>query len=157
MILTIDKGSYTGNIGKDISFHRLYAPNSPHTTTKNVRDCKSCHSDAATLGYGKGSLIYEIKNSKGTWIFTPEYALNSHDNLPEDAWIPFLKNVDKKVINSTRTDFRPFNVGEQKQMLLVGACLQCHKDDSKVMQQTLEFGLQPILNKISKSCVLPNK
>jgi hypothetical protein len=155
MILTIDKGSFTGKTGTDVSFHRLYAPNSPHTTTKQVRDCKSCHSNSATLGYGKGSLKYDTKNDKGTWIFTPEYALNSHDNLPEDAWIPFLKKTDKNVVNSTRTDFRPFNVEEQKRMLLVGACLQCHKDDSKVMKQTLEFGLEPILKKKSAKCVLP--
>jgi len=157
MILTIDKGSYTGNIGEDISFHRLYAPNSPHTTTKQVRDCKSCHSNSATLGYGKGSLVYDIKNGKGKWIFTPEYALNSHDNLPEDAWIPFLKKVDKSVVNSTRTDFRPFNLEEQKSLLFVGACLQCHKDDSKIMKQTLEFGLKPVLKNLSKACILPDK
>lgn len=41
-------------------------------------------------------------------------------------------------------------------MLLVGACLQCHKDDSKVMKQTLEFGLKLIFKKITKACILPN-
>ena len=155
MILTIDKGSFRGKPGEDISFHRLYAPNSPHTTTKQVRDCKSCHSNSATLGYGMGSLVYKIENNKGSWDFTPEYALNSHDHLPEDAWIPFLKDVDDSVVNSTRTDFRPFNVEEQKQMLLVGACLQCHADDSEVMRQTLELGLQPMLKKVSEECILP--
>ena len=155
MVLTIDKGSFKGNPGEDVSFHRLYAPNSPHTTTKQVRDCKSCHSNSAALGYGMGSLVYEIKNNKGSWVFTPEYALNSHDDLPEDAWIPFLKETDKNVVNSTRTNFRPFNVEEQKQMLLVGACLQCHKDNSKVMRQTLELGLQPVLKKVTKECILP--
>lgn len=155
MILTIDKGSYRGEPGKDISFHRLYAPNSPHTTTKEVRDCKSCHANSATLGYGMGSLVYKIENNKASWVFTPEYALNSNDNLPEDAWIPFLKEVDKSVVNSTRTNFRPFNIKEQKRMLLVGACLQCHKDDSRVMKQTFEDGLEPVLKRVTKECILP--
>ena len=155
MILTIDKGSYVNKPENDIAFHRLYAPNSPHTTTKNIRDCKSCHADPATLGYGNGSLVYQINNKKGKWIFTPEYALNPVDNLPEDAWIPFMKAVDKSTVNSTRTNFRPFNVEEQKKMLFIGACLQCHKDDSKVMKQTLELGLKLTLKQISESCVLP--
>lgn len=142
---------------EEIFLSIVYAPNSPHTTVKQVRDCKSCHSNSATLGYGKGSLDHDIKNGKVSWIFTPEYALNSHDNLPEDAWIPFLEKVDKIVVNSTRTDFRPFNVEEQKAMLFVGACLQCHKEDSKVMKQTLEFGLKPILKNLSKACILPDK
>ena len=156
MILTIDKGSYVGNPENDISFHRLYAPNSPHTTTKAVRDCKSCHSSSATLGYGNGTLVYDTNNNKGKWVFTPEYALNPNDNLPEDAWIPFLKNVDKGVVNSTRADFRPFNVEEQKKLLFVGACLQCHDDNSKVMRQTLELGLKFTLQNLSDSCVLPD-
>lgn len=155
MILTIDKGSYVGNPENDVSFHRLYAPTSPHTTTKAVRDCKSCHSNSATLGYGNGTLVYDINDNKGKWVFTPEYALNPNDNLPEDAWIPFLKDVDESVVNSTRADFRPFNVEEQKRLLLVGACLQCHKDDSKVMIQTLELGLNLTLQNLSTSCIVP--
>jgi len=157
MILTIDKGSYADKkIGEDVSFHRLYAPNSPHTTTKNVRDCKSCHSNAASIGYGNGTLNYEIKNKIGKWVFTPEYELNANDNLPEDAWIPFLKKEPKSLTKSTRSDFRPFTVEEQKKLLLVGACLQCHKDNSKVMKQTMDLGMKLVLKKLSKSCILPS-
>ena len=43
MIMTIDHGSYD-NSDKENSFHRLYAPNSPHTISKASRNCKSCHS-----------------------------------------------------------------------------------------------------------------
>ncbi len=156
MILTIDKGSYSGKkIGEDVSFHRLYAPNSPHTTTKEVRDCKSCHTNATTLGYGKGTLDYSVENGIGKWIFTPEYQNNPNDQLPEDAWIPFLIEVEKEVINSTRLDFRPFSVKEQKQILLVGACLHCHQEDSKVMQQSLLNGIEPLLKNLNKNCILP--
>ena len=35
MILTIDKGSYSGKeIGEDVTFHRLYAPNSAGCLSK---------------------------------------------------------------------------------------------------------------------------
>ncbi|AMC09767.1 hypothetical protein Lupro_00135 [Lutibacter profundi] len=156
MILTIDKGSYKGKEkGTDLSFHRLYAPNSPHTTSKKVRDCKSCHVNSAAIGYGNGELKYNIKNNIGKWVFNPEYALNENDGLPEDAWIPFLKEVDQNTINSTRLDFRPFTVVEQKKILLIGACLQCHKSDSKVMQQSLVKGIKPLFQKLTKKCILP--
>ncbi|MFK5879336.1 MAG: hypothetical protein QM478_07550 [Flavobacteriaceae bacterium] len=154
MVMTIDRGSYTG-VEDDHLFHRLYAPNSPHTTTKEVRDCKSCHNNSATLGYGNGELVYTIDNGIGTWIFTPEYELNPNDNLPEDAWIPFMKEVDKDIVNSTRADFRPFTVKEQRQLLLVGACLQCHTEDSKIMKESLVDGIAPLLKKLNEQCILP--
>ncbi len=154
MILTIDKGSYEGKeIGEDVSFHRLYAPNSPHTTVKEARDCKSCHTNPEAIGYGKGELTFNTSNRK--WNFKPEYALNQNDNLPEDAWIPFLKPVHDSIVNSTRTDFRPFSVEEQKELLLVGACLQCHKPESKIMKQSLIKGVKPLLKNLDEHCVIP--
>ena len=153
MILTIDHESFGGDANKN-SFHRLYAPNSPHTISKAVRDCKSCHSNPVAIGYGNGKLTYVTAKGYGEWKFKADYDLNPNDNLPEDAWIPFLVKNKAKIV-STRTDFRPFNVSEQKQILLVGACLQCHKDDSNVMQQTLEKGLDKVLLNVTKDCILP--
>ncbi len=156
MILTIDKGSYAGkDVGEDVSFHRLYAPNSPHTTTSKVRDCKSCHMNPASLGYGNGELIYNIENKQGKWTFIPEYELNPNDNLPEDAWIPFLIEADKETVNSTRLDFRPFTVKEQRELLLVGACLNCHEETSTIMQQSLIDGIDYMLKNLDKNCILP--
>ncbi len=154
MILTIDHKSFDPNSKKENSFHRLYAPNSPHTIAKEVRDCKSCHSNPAAIGYGNGKLIYDVSKGVGEWNFIADFDNNPNDNLPEDAWIPFLEETPHKIV-STRSDFRPFTIEEQKQLLLVGACLQCHKEDSKVMQQTLEVGLNPLLLKVTKSCILP--
>ncbi|WP_117884679.1 hypothetical protein [Aureibaculum luteum] len=155
MVLTIDNQSYSKDTNDLNTFHRLYAPNAPHTIAKKVRDCKSCHANSEAIGYGKGTLVYNTDNSSGNWQFTPEYALNENDNLPEDAWIPFLKEPKAKIV-STRTDFRPFNLKEQRNILLVGACLQCHAEDSKVMQQALIKGLDTMLLKINIACVLPS-
>ena len=156
MILTIDHESFNNDKKDKNSFHRLYAPNSPHTITKKSRDCKSCHSDPAAIGYGAGKLKYDTSKGYGEWLFTADYDLNPNDKLPEDAWIPFLEKQTAKVF-STRTDFRPFTIKEQKRILLVGACFQCHKEDSNIMKQSLEFGLDPLLLKLSDECILPKK
>lgn len=154
MILTIDKGSYTdGKIGENVSFHRLYAPNSPHTTISKARDCKSCHNTPEAIGYGKGSLTFDIKTAK--WNFVSEFALNSFDKLPEDAWIPFLKPVQDSVVNTTRTDFRPFSVEEQQEILLIGTCLLCHDSHEEVMQSSLIDGINPLIKRLSKNCIVP--
>ena len=90
----------------------------------------------------------------GTWVFEPEYAINPSDGLPEDAWIPFLKE-SKALKLSTRTDFRPFNLAEQQLILMVGSCLQCHAEDSKIMKESLMTGINPLLLKLTKQCLLP--
>ncbi len=154
MILSIDPIRHAESVDMQQGFDRLYAPNAPHTTSKEVRSCASCHSDPAALGFGKGSLTYVLHEHTGTWKFEPEYALNAIDGLPEDAWIPFLLAPDAKKM-STRRDFRPFNIEEQKRVLTVGACLQCHKEGSKVMKESLKTGLNPLLLKLSDKCILP--
>ena len=106
------------------------------------------------MGYGSGNLVFNLKTRK--WAFTPEYAKNENDQLPEDAWIPFLGKTPKGVINSTRTDFRPFTIKEQQQLLTIGACLQCHDDNSEVMQESVVKGIQPLLKRMTKECVSPN-
>ncbi|EAR01355.1 cytochrome c family protein [Maribacter sp. HTCC2170] len=155
MIMTLDNGSYEkGGESEDISFHRLYAPNAPHTTAREVRDCKSCHTNPIALGYGSGELKYSITNGIGNWQFIPDYAQNKHDGLPEDAWIGFMNDKNQSGTNSTRHDFRPFTIKEQQRILLVGACLQCHNENSGVMvKSTAKFNLQ--LKNLSEQCILP--
>jgi hypothetical protein len=154
MIMTIDHQSFDSK--KENTFHRLYAPNSPHTTSAKSRSCISCHANPVALGYGKGNLIYEIKKGKGIWSFNPGYELNEKDSLPEDAWIPFLKNPSAKTF-STRTDFKPFSVDEQKRLLTVGACLQCHQPETKEIKDLLQNGLEKSLKKLDERCILPFK
>lgn len=153
MILSIDQFRDDGSSSNEASFDRLYAANSPHTTGREVRSCKSCHLDPAAIGYGKGYLSYEINQKEGSWVFDPIYAANPIDGLPEDAWIPFLTEPSLKK-RTTRSDFRPLNLEEQKKILSVGACLQCHSGNSKIMTESLKTGLNPLLLKLSDKCLM---
>lgn len=152
MIMTIDKGSFNSSDESNI-FHRLYAPVSPHTTSKKGRSCKSCHANSLAMGYGRGELKYIVKDQKGSWEFTPKFSVRSEDGLPEDAWIGFLS--EPIGITSTRTDFRPFTLDEQKRILLLGACLSCHDENSEIILNSLDQPFEVYLEKISKECVLP--
>ena len=102
-----------------------------------------------------GKLRYEVNGKSATWNFEPTYSVNPIDGLPEDAWIPFLTEPTSKKL-STRSDFRPLSVDEQQKVLTVGACLQCHSKDSKIMTESLKTGLNPLLLKLSDKCVLPD-
>ncbi|MCF8367517.1 MAG: hypothetical protein K9G76_00650 [Bacteroidales bacterium] len=167
MVLTIDRKSYSPE--DSTIFHRLYAPCAPHTTSIVGRNCKSCHNNPLALGYGRGELTYEVKNENGKWKFTPQFAPNKYDGLPEDAWIGFLRESsdDSKPaqraggssdesLSSTRTDFRPFNLEEQKRILTVGACLTCHNDDSEIIRKSLDEEFKTYLGKLSDKCILPD-
>ena len=150
MVMSIDQESFTK--GKGMSFHRLYAPASGHTTQRDGRNCKSCHNDPLAIGFGRGKLTYRISGNSGRWIFEPMFTANENDSLPEDAWTGFLKEA--KPPYSTRTTLRPFTVVEQKRILQVGSCLICHDEKSKVMDQALE-NYQQTLARRSRKCILP--
>jgi hypothetical protein len=93
-------------------------------------------------------------SSTGKWKFEPQFSNHSEDNLPKDAWIGFLKTRDET--STTRTNTRPFNVKEQKRILLVGACLTCHDENSEMMKESLD-GFAKVLMRVSKKCMLPSK
>ena len=153
MVLTIDQKSFDKNAEDSLLFHRLYAPAAPHTTAAKGRSCISCHARSLALGYGDGDLDFVVREGIGKWVFTPIYAKELHDGLPLDAWTGFLQTRSDKV--STRTNVFPFSVDEQKQILTVGACLSCHKEDSKVMKQSL-VNFAELMNNLSDQCVLPS-
>ncbi len=151
MILTVDKNSYTKK-GEEEIFKRLFAPTSPHTIAAKGRSCKSCHNNPLAIGYGRGKLNYITAGGKGIWNFEPEYENENQDNLPQDAWIGFLDATKKG--KAARSKARAFNVEEQKKILTVGACLTCHDENSKIIQNTLlDFHNQ--LKNLSPQCILP--
>ena len=113
------------------SFHRLYAPTASHTIQPIGRFGTSCHNHPLAIGYSRGELTFDPQSKK--WSLSPEYANSLEDGLPQDAWIGFLEEVEEP--KSTHTYTRPFNVEEQKRILMVGAYLTCHKDTEQMMQE----------------------
>ena len=109
-------------------------------------------SSAVTTGSFSGT-VYVEENGVGKWQFVPRFAANPNDGLPEDAWIPFMAEAAE--INSTRTNTRPFSLKEQKSILLVGSCLECHDQDSELMFLTLN-GFESVIARRTESCVLPD-
>ena len=160
MILTIDLKSYPeGGDEEPLLFHRLYAPAAPHTIMKKGRSCKSCHNDPLALGYGEG-VLQLAGHGKPAWTFVSKYADNPNDGLPEDAWAPFGFAENKTFYNnvfshSTRPDFRPFTIEEQKRILTVGACLTCHDENSTIMRRSLKEDFKTLLKNVDNQCVLP--
>ena len=153
MVLTIQKDNINpaSSKNKNIIFRRLFAPTFSHTIVRISRSCESCHSNPLALGYGRGKLEFVKQGKFGKWIFTPTYPLSKYDGLPLDAWIGFLGI--RKDYYSTRTNYRPFTIEEQKNILTVGTCLTCHNSDSKPMKLYLDNGKMP---KVSSQCILPD-
>jgi hypothetical protein len=100
------------------------------------------------MGFGRGELKY---SNAGNWTFEPRFALNENDHLPEDAWTGFLQEA--KAPFATRDWLRPFTVAEQKRILQVGACLNCHEENSTVMENALDDWEKALAGR-SKKCSL---
>ncbi|RJP66207.1 MAG: DUF4405 domain-containing protein [Ignavibacteriales bacterium] len=151
MIISLDKNNFGAGKTKLI-FKRLYAPSFSHTIVKRSRSCESCHNNPLALGYGRGKLIYEKEGKFGKWKFYPEYPLSKYDGLPDDAWTGFLQ--EGKTGSSTRTGARPFTIEEQKKILTIGACLNCHTSESYLIKRHLT-DWQNAFKRISAKCLLP--
>ncbi len=148
MVLTIDIDSFNKQLHDSLIFQRLFAPSSPHTTSSVGRDCKSCHFNSIALGYGDGKFILK----EGTLNFNSKYQNNPNDGLPEDAWINFLGEPKSEKF-ATRSNLNPFSIEQQKKILRVGVCLNCHADNSEVMQNSL-INFEEVLKNKSEKCVV---
>lgn len=141
------------NAPKENEFHRLYAPVAPHTIVTKARGCRSCHNDPLALGYGRGTLTYDTTDAPGVWRFAPEFPASEEDGLPMDAWIGFLDEPPAGL--STRTNTRPLSLDQQRRVLLVGACLNCHQETrSEVARVFADF--RDFRRYLSPRCVLPD-
>lgn len=151
MILSIDKSSYTNEPGRQ-EYHRLFAPVSAHTIVRSSHSCRDCHNNPLALGFGRGELHYVSEGEKGFWIFHSRFAKREEDGLPEDAWTGFL---DDRSGGATRTDLRALSLEEQRRILLVGTCLECHSEDSEIIRRSI-FDFDRVLKGRSPECTPPS-
>lgn len=139
-------------IDEETPFHRLFAPSVPHTISAKGRSCESCHKNPLALGYGRGKLRLFGDGQQAEWRFSPTYAKHERDGLPLDAWIGFLGERNDTV--STRIGARPFTVEEQKKILRVGACLECHPGDKEEFLP-IYSDFKQSLERVSAKCLVP--
>ncbi|MCP5493972.1 MAG: cytochrome c3 family protein [Leptospiraceae bacterium] len=127
MKLTIDTSKFYQKTTPIIE-QNYFVPISPHTIG-NSRDCKSCHMSPLALGYGRG-IIEWTKDGKTKFY-------NKYDKtkgIPGDGWIEPFFQYSPDFNLSTHKENRPLNVKEQRKILKVGYCLQCHSGNSKVFK-----------------------
>lgn len=129
MILTVNRSD-----GSPPRFSRLFAPAFPHTVQREVRECRACHASSRALGLGSGRLVLAKAGRMAAWRFVSTSAMGP-DGLPLDAWTGFL--AEPRAGASTREDARPLTIAEQRRVLDVAACLECHPAGSKVMDAFL--------------------
>jgi len=106
---------------------RLFAPVEPHTTARRGRSCRSCHAEPLALGVGRGGLRL-VDAPAAAFVFEPAWR-PLRDGLPADAWTAFLGERTRPW--ATRSDARPLSAAEQKRILRVGACPECHPDGQR--------------------------
>lgn len=139
---------------KGIKFKRLFAPTFAHTIRTEVRSCENCHQSPVASGYGKGRLIYQQESKKIKIEFEPSTPLNPIDLLPDDAWIKFLDD-NHNSLKSTRVYTSPLSTEKQKRILIVGVCLNCHKENSNWVKSALK-NFDSLGKNISPDCFIPD-
>lgn len=144
MVMTLDR-NMTPNGASSPAFVRLFAPIAAHTVQRASRSCTSCHADPVAIGFGQGTLRFEIDpapqgvgatGKTGHWYFLPKQAVRPEDGLPDDGWVSFLQ--EGRGGASSHAGARGFNLAEQRRILTVGACLACHDEQSVVTRASLQ-------------------
>ncbi len=140
---------FTFDNGDSVTFKRLFAPASPHTISKKIPACQDCHFKPFTLGLGTGNFKYE--KDKNILRYVPASRL-LEDGLPYDAWTAFLSNEQKN--KATRLWLRPFNAAEQRKIITVGLCLDCHQEDKNFEKSLLE-NYEVMKKNMKPLCIIP--
>jgi hypothetical protein len=98
----------------------------PHSVSKKIRSCASCHLSAKTLGMGEGDLRIK-KSSSGRYDqFNPLVRTNRVLNKSKYGPQAKINQRGLAIAGSGQPGARPFNQEEITRILKVGNCIPCH-------------------------------
>jgi hypothetical protein len=110
----------------------------PHSVSKKVRSCQSCHLSPETLGMGEGDL--RIKNNATGKYDRLNSLVRTNKVLNISKFSPRTKINPKgqPIAGTGQQGARPFNQEEITRILNVGNCIPCHPRYSDKIYQDME-------------------
>ncbi len=98
----------------------------PHSISKNVRSCASCHLSPETLGLGEGAILLNKSSSGKNDAVEP--VIRSEIVQHQSGYAPDAKVTirGEPLAGTGQTGARPLNQEEITRILRVGNCIPCH-------------------------------
>ena len=110
----------------------------PHSVSKKIRSCASCHQSPKTLGMGEGDLKVK-KSATGRYDqFNPLVRTNRVLNKSRYGPEAKVNQRGQAIAGSGQPGARPFNQEEISRILKVGNCIPCHWRYSDKIYQDME-------------------
>lgn len=102
----------------------------PHSVSKKVRSCASCHLSPKTLGMGEGELRIKNKSTGAHDQFQP--LVRTERVLQKSKFAPEAKvnHKGQQIAGTGQPGARPLNQEEITRILKVGNCIPCHSSYS---------------------------
>jgi len=110
----------------------------PHSVSKRVRSCASCHLSAKTLGMGEGHLSIKKKSSGQYDRLNPLVRTNRVLNKSKFGPQAKINQRGQAIAGSGQPGARPFNQEEITRILKVGNCIPCHSGYTDKIYRDME-------------------
>ncbi|MBC8283333.1 MAG: hypothetical protein H8E32_05920 [Nitrospinae bacterium] len=110
----------------------------PHSTSRKVRSCESCHLSPKTLGLGEGDLNIGANNTGKNDFLVP---VNRSDQQVKASDFDPQAKVSMRgeiLAGSHQLNARPFNQKEIVRILKVGNCIPCHDQYNDPIYQDIK-------------------
>jgi len=130
----IENGGAEGQLGIDMT------PAQPHTSSRQARECVSCHANPKTLGYGIGGGVYmskysqdrylDLRDAKGN-VISNQATVQFNDIEDLDFDLSKIVTRDGKQLMTVGHHWPlsgPLSQESREKMERVGVCIACHTD-----------------------------